>query len=95
MQYLHSFLSLHLANVGSKTLISLNDVPKSTFAAAAAKPQWYRPLSNFAFVTAAFAIFAVVTLTSAICCRYVSISDLCCYVASAGTTVGISCDISG
>jgi hypothetical protein len=38
MQYLHSFLSLHLANVGSKTLISLNDVPKSTFAAAAAKP---------------------------------------------------------
>jgi hypothetical protein len=39
MQYLHSFLvAASCANVGSKTLISLNDVPKSTFAAAAAKP---------------------------------------------------------
>jgi hypothetical protein len=38
MQYLHSFLvAASCANVGSKTLISLNDVPKSTFAAAAAK----------------------------------------------------------
>jgi hypothetical protein len=48
-------------------IVSLNDVPKSTFAAAAAKPlNGIDPLSNFAFVTAAFAIFAVVTLTSAI-----------------------------
>jgi hypothetical protein len=39
--------------------------PKATFAAAAQKLNGIT-LSNFAFVTAAFAIFAVVTLTSAI-----------------------------
>jgi hypothetical protein len=53
MQYLQVFAA-SCANVGSKTLISLNDVPKSTFAAAAAKPlNGIDPLSNFAFVTAA------------------------------------------
>jgi hypothetical protein len=41
----------------SKTLISLNDVPKSTSAAAAAKPlNGIFALSNFAFVTAASAM---------------------------------------
>jgi hypothetical protein len=42
--------------VGSKTLISLNDVPKSTFAAAAKPLNGIPALSNFAFVTAASAI---------------------------------------
>jgi hypothetical protein len=37
--------------------------------------QWIPALSNFAFVTAAFAIFAVVTFyISDLCCRYVSIA---------------------
>jgi hypothetical protein len=48
MQYLHILVAASCANVGSKTLISLND-PKSTFAAAAAKPlNGIFALSNFA-----------------------------------------------
>jgi hypothetical protein len=46
MQYLHILVAASCANVGSKTLISLNDVPKSTFAAAAAKPLNGMTLSN-------------------------------------------------
>jgi hypothetical protein len=53
MQYLHNFLvAASCANVGSKTLISLNDVQVTS--AAAAKPlNGIFALSNFASVTAA------------------------------------------
>jgi hypothetical protein len=51
-EYLHSFSRCICANVGSKTLISLNDVPKSTSAAAAKPLNGIFALSNFALVIA-------------------------------------------
>jgi uncharacterized membrane protein len=57
-EYLHSFLvAASCANVGSKTLISLNDVPKST--SACKTTQWNIALSNFAFVIAPVVIATV------------------------------------
>jgi hypothetical protein len=46
--------------------ISLNDVPSLHLLLLQQPLNGIDPLSNFAFVTAASAIFAVVTLTSAI-----------------------------
>jgi hypothetical protein len=91
MQYLHSFSRCICVNCNLKTLISLNDVPKSAHAAAAAA----KPLNGIfayllAFVTAAFAI---------LCCRYVikhRQSLLLLYVSIGNfLPLSISCDIMG